>query len=442
VAPVKIMHFADVHFGVETYGKTDPETGLNSRLVDFRRSLEFAIDRALDYGVDLALFAGDAYKSRDPNQTHQREFAACIRRLTEAGVPVVMVTGNHDLPNARAKANAIEIYRTLGVTGVSIISRPEVLRIETKAGPVQVAGMPYLLRSNVLSREQCKNKSIQEVTDLMVRFYTEYINDMLVSQLDPSLPSVLLGHFWIKNATVSSQSGYLNVAEPEVLVSAVANPAFDYVAMGHIHKHQDLNKHASPSVVYCGSIDRIDFSERNEEKGFVLVELAKGATRYEFVPVPARRFVEIEVDAEGPGGRQEDKKTGRQEEPESDLSDKAPPGFPDDPTIRILAAIGKEDVADAVVKVRYHISREKRALVREAEIREALSDAFMIVSVSAEMPRDDGRTRNRLLNESLDPVQALDMFFESREAYSKRKTELMDYARPLIDELLAEEQVS
>lgn len=409
--PVKVMHFADVHFGIETYGRIDPETGLNSRLLDFKRSMDSAIDSALAAGVHLAVFSGDAYKMRDPNQTHQREFAGCIRRLSEAGVPVVMLTGNHDLPNARGRASAVEIYRTLGVENVYVISRPEVLRIETTAGPVQVAGLPYLLRSMVLSRDESRNKGIQETTDLMVQKYCYYI-EYLASELDPALPSVLLGHFWIKNAKVSSQGGYLNVSEPEVLVSTVANPAFDYVAMGHIHKFQDLNKRANPPVVYCGSMDRVDFSERSEDKGFVLVDLVKDATTYDFVSVPARKFVDIDVDADC-----------------------------DEPTEKIIAAIRERDTRDAVVKVVYHISEEKLPLVREQEVREALSDAFMIVSVNRDVARNSRMVRNRLLNESISPVQAVEMYFETKEEYAKRKDELLTYARPLIDELFREEGV-
>lgn len=408
---IRIMHFADVHFGIEGYGKTDPTTGLNTRLTDFRNALNAAIDKALAAGIHAALFAGDAYKSRDPSQTHQREFASCIRRLTDAGVPVVMITGNHDLPNAKGRANAIEIYRTLAIDNVYVITSPEVIKLDTKAGPFQVAGIPYLLRSNVLSREQLRNKTIQETTDLMVEKYADYIG-YLSRQLDSTIPSVLMAHFWIKNAKVSSQGGYLNVAEPEVLVSTVANPAFDYAAMGHIHKFQDLNKRGQPPVVYSGSIERTDFSECNEDKGFVLVELAKGATTYEFVPIPTRRFVDIEVDADV-----------------------------DKPTERIVREIEKAQVENAVVKVKYTISQDRLPLVRDADIRNALSKAHTVVSVAQDVIRTTQSVRNRLLSESLEPIQALEMYIDSSEELRKRKAELIEYARPLMDELLAEEQV-
>ena len=75
---MRILHFAEVHIGVENYGRTDPDTGLSTRLGDFLQTLDELVEYAIDTRVDLALFCGDAYKNRDPNQTHQREFAKRI----------------------------------------------------------------------------------------------------------------------------------------------------------------------------------------------------------------------------------------------------------------------------------------------------------------------------------------------------------------------------
>ena len=54
-----------------------------------------------------------------------------------------------------------------------------------------------------------------------------------------------------------------------LLRSSVALPQFDYVALGHIHKHQVIGQ--NPHVVYSGSIQRIDFGEENDEKGFCVL---------------------------------------------------------------------------------------------------------------------------------------------------------------------------
>ena len=110
---MRILHFADLHLGVETYGKTDPQTGLSTRLLDFLRALDELVDYAVAERVDLVLFCGDAYKSREPSQTHQREFARRIRRLVDAGIPVFLLVGNHDLPAAVSRATSLEIFDTL-----------------------------------------------------------------------------------------------------------------------------------------------------------------------------------------------------------------------------------------------------------------------------------------------------------------------------------------
>ena len=97
---MKILHTADIHLGTELYGHYDPLTGASSRLQDFATALDHAVDYAIAERVDLFLFAGDAYKTRDPSPTQQREFALRLRRLLEASVPVFLLTGNHDMPNA------------------------------------------------------------------------------------------------------------------------------------------------------------------------------------------------------------------------------------------------------------------------------------------------------------------------------------------------------
>ena len=93
---MKILHCADLHLGVETYGRIDPATGLSSRLLDFLSTLDQVVDYALANKVDLVLFCGDAYKSREPSQTQQREFARRINRLATSGIAVFLLVGNHD----------------------------------------------------------------------------------------------------------------------------------------------------------------------------------------------------------------------------------------------------------------------------------------------------------------------------------------------------------
>ena len=412
--PIRLMHFADVHFGVENFGRFDPATGLPSRLVDFRNALNLCIDVALEADVGLAVFAGDAYKTRDPSQTHQREFARCVGRLTDAGIPVVMLAGNHDIPNTKGRANAIEIFGALTGDKLRVFDTPRTEIIQTKTGQsVQIAAMPYLIKSLVLSKEENAGKGVQETTQLVVDRYVNGINT-LAARCDPSLPTVLMGHFSVTNAKLSAgQVGYLT-NEPEVPLSALTQAPFDYVALGHIHRFQDLNRPHQPPVVYCGSVERIDFGERKEDKGFALVELVKGDTLVRHVPVPTRPFVEITVDATDAG---------------------------DAPTEKILAAIGKEDVRNAVVKASYKVLSAQGPLLRESELRDALSPAFMVVALHKEVVRDENAARSKVLTESLDPLAALAAYVRTRDTLRGREDELVAAATPLVHALEADEAV-
>ncbi len=404
--PCRVMHFADTHFGVELYGRLDPTTGLNTRLQDFKKSLMEAIETALDRDIHLAVFAGDAYKTRDPRQTDQREFAACIRHLTERGIPVVMLAGNHDMPSVRGRANAVEIYRTLGVSGVHVVHKPELTVIQTKVGPVRIATMPYLMKGLSVAREEFQGKTLDESRLLMEAKYVDWLGDMAdqIREANDAIPTILVGHFWVNGARLSSwQQGYFNDMEPKVPLAALTDPAFDYVALGHIHKHQDLNPHEQPHVVYCGSPDRIDFGEKDEEKGFVLVNLRKGDSDYEFIPVTGSRpMLDIQVDADC-----------------------------DDPTERIVAEIKRHSLRNAIVKVSYKIGQERQALVRERDLRDALQTAFLTVTISRRVQRDVTE-RSRQFNESRTPREALELYIEQTEKLAVHREKLLQFADPLL----------
>ena len=138
-----------------------------------------------------------------------------------------------------------------------------------------------------------------------------------------------------------------------LLASAVHRPQLDYVALGHIHKHQVLRD--QPKVVYSGSLQRVDFSEEREEKGFCVVDLdpsgrqGQRLTDFQFQKVQARPFVTIDV--------------------------KVPSSEPN-PTDAVLRAIARRDVTDAVVRVRVSLPPEMESRLRESDLREALKPAI------------------------------------------------------------------
>jgi len=406
---IKLLHFADLHLGVENYGRIDPTTGLSTRLMDFLRAYYQVVDYALNSDISLVVFAGDAYKTRDPSPTYEREFASRIRRLSAAGVPTVLVAGNHDTPHAAGRATTVEIFATLEVENVYVARKPEVIPIETRDGPIQVVALPWITRSTLLARDEHKNKSLEEINQLILDKITNVVAgpDGLVSQLDRSVPAILAAHATVQGAVYGSERSVMLGQEVILPPGLVRNPAFDYVALGHIHKHQVLNE--KPPVIYAGSIERLDFGEEQEDKGFVVAEVERGRASWQFVKTDARPFVTIEVEARS-----------------------------DDPTAEVLEAIAQRETDDAVVRIIIHTVAEKEPLINEDEIRRALAGTFHIAAIAKDVER---KVRLRLGSQSVEemtPGQILERYFQVKQTPPERIKSLLEHAEDIFRETEAQ----
>jgi len=409
---MKIIHFADLHLGVENYGRIDPATGLSSRLNDFLLAFDQLVDYALENRVDLVLFCGDAYKTREPTQTQQREFAKRINRLSSNDIPVFLLTGNHDMPNAIGRATATEIFDTLAVKNVYVANRPDVHIIETASGAVQIVSLPWLRRSALLSRDDTRNLNLEQISQKLQETLTNIIDNM-TAKLNPSLPAVLAAHVWVTGARVGSESLMSIGQEHTLLLSNIALPSFDYVALGHIHKHQVLSE--SPPVVYAGSLERVDFGEENDEKGFYVVEIETDTTSgkrevsFDFHPVNIRRFLTVNVTLE-----------------------------PDDinPSATLLNTITaqQEKVKDAIIRLNISVPAQMENQVSDTAIREALKEAHYY-TVAQDVQRE---TRLRMGNrtaEEIAPGDALKAYLESKNIPPDRQKVLLEYGEKLIEDL-------
>lgn len=416
---MRILHFSDLHIGVENYGRIDPATGLSTRLGDFLASLDQVVEYALNEDVDLVLLAGDTYKGRDPSQTHQREFARRLHTLSEAGIPTFLLIGNHDLPNATSRATAVDIFPTLAVPNIYVGDSLQTYTITTKSGPLQIVAVPWPRRGGILSREDSRGLSIDEVREEIETRMTAAIADR-VSKLDPNIPAILTAHATISGATTGTERSMMLGQDHVLLVSAVHQPQLEYVALGHVHKHQVLRQDP-PMVVYSGSLQRVDFSEEADQKGFCVIELDPTApqgqrmTDFQFHRVDARPFVTVNVRIDS-----------------GEL----------DPTDAVIRAIARQEVANAVVRVRITLPSELDSHLRDADIRLALEGAHYIAAISREV---EGTRRTRLgsdVAEGLQPLQAVRLYLESRDMEADRQEKILSYAEILVqaeDDLASEE---
>ncbi len=399
---MKILHTADIHLGTELYGHYDPRTGTSSRLQDFTAALDRAVDYAIDERVDLFLFAGDAYKTRDPNPTQQREFAMRLQRLLAAGIPVFLLTGNHDMPNALGRATSLDIFGTLRLPNLYVAARPDVYRVETPAGPLQVVAVPWLTRSTLMTKDELKNKSVDEMNDELIERLGQFMEGA-VTNLDPALPAVLTLHGSVAGATFGGERTTMLGVDPLVPKSLVSHPAFSYVALGHIHKHQQVV--SEPPVVYSGGLERIDFGEERDAKGFVVVEIepATKKGRWRFVESAARPFKSIHVEAHG-----------------------------DDPTADVLAAVEGRDLQGAIVKLEAHLLDANQSGFSETRVRVALRGVSYL-SIVRVVDRG-ARQRGEGFSTAYSPLQNLGTYLQRQGVPEERAATLMDLACGLVGE--------
>lgn len=383
---MKLLHTADLHIGMTNYSRFDPETGLETRLLDFLNTLDFMVDYAIKEKIDAFIFAGDAYKTRDPSPTQQRGFGGRIKRIAKAGIPVVMVVGNHDTPNAEGKANTLDIYSALEIDNVWVSRKPEFIKIPTKSGELQVITAPWLHKADF--------KTLGE--NLLSKY----------EKIDPSNPAILVGHLEVEGASMGSEKGLAIANDVTIPLSLLTDRRLSYVALGHIHKYQELAK--TPPVIYSGSPERIDFGEAKEEKGFVVVNIPKpGQTNLEFIPTPARKFCAITVDLK----------------------------FDDpNPTETIVAAIAKEQINEAIVRVTINIPAECNKELEMDKIKKSLTSAHFIAGISRNVERKErALIEGQEEIERLTPVQALQKYLESKKYTPEKIKTLEKYAAQILD---------
>lgn len=404
--PLKVLHFADAHIDIANYGRHDPETGLPVRVVDFLDALDQIVARAIDEQVDLVLFAGDAYKDRNPQPTFQREWGRRMIRLSQAGIPTVLLVGNHDVSPASKRASTLQEYSTLEIPHIQVADRLGLLGPDQLGVPAYIATLPWISRSALLTREETYGRSNDDVTMML----EERIADGLaraMAQADPELPLILLAHASVSGmgATYSSERTVNLGYELTLGPALVRDKRWDYVALGHIHKHQSLHGDNHPPVVYPGSIERIDFGEVNETKGFVLAEVSPGSTTWQFVPLKTRRYIDLVVDTPDFGS------------------------FMDDVRRQLPAA---QRVRDAVCRLRFSYPRDWEGLLDEKEIREHFAEAFELRLVKHHTHTNRSRLPVGMGVESMSPEDLLVLHWRDKEMDEEEIAIMRELARDVL----------
>ena len=414
---MKLLHFADAHIDMANYGRHDPETGLPLRVLDFLKSLDTIVDTAISEKVDMVIFAGDAYKDRSPAPTFQREWGRRIMRLSHAKIPTLLLVGNHDISPAAGRAHAVHEFDTLQVPFVRVLQTPEFLTPKDLWDlPVQLIAMPWIARSSIMANLDMSAADTSEVFSNIESRISDLIEGWL-EEADKSLPLILTAHASVEGATFGSERMVMLGSDLVLPTALVKDTRLDYVAMGHIHKPQDVNKGAHPPVIYPGSIERVDFGEAADDRYFIVADVARGETKVEWRKLTgARPFIDRRT-VIGPA-----------------LSRVEGPG--ENVTETLKAALPKvEEMSGAIVRLTVEYPRELDTLIDESALRKYAERTFEFHLVKR--PQMEARIRlpaDQTMS-SLSPLDLLDQYWRAT------KTDDAEALQKLAQDIISEDNL-
>lgn len=402
---IQLIHVSDIHFGSgEGHGRINPETGLNIRFEDFVAALDKVVDYAIANRIDVFLFSGDAYRHASPEPIYQKMFASALKRLSNASIKTILLVGNHDQILKSTSSHSMSVFQSLEVPGIMTIEAPTTCTIDTANGAFQLIGIPHVTRHQLMTLEKYSSLPAANIDRILV----EHIDALLkgyYDELDPTLPTVVTAHMTVDRALAGIEQellvGYTLTFPTDIFI----DKRVDYVALGHVHKYQIIRPD-NPAIVYAGSLERVDFGEQKEDKGFIHVSLERNKTRYEFHSINPRPFVTVEVD----------------------LTHK------EDPTAYLCAAIAKQVSPGCVLRVRYKLKHEQVHLIDDEQVRQAASPALS-VRIQSEVTAGENRARLPQLDEAAatSPLTALDTYLT--EVAPDRKDKLLERAQELMAKL-------
>lgn len=388
---MKIAHIADAHWGLNYPGPTP-----RSRFDDITRTMNWAADRIIAEECDLVLFAGDAFKDArvfiDRASIEIKAFADWLRKITAAGIETIVISGtpSHDaIP-------AYEIIREMRIPRVLIKTTPDILHFKNKTDAVDVACLPGLNRSNIVSNEGYKGMQPHQVHQIMTEKLTQTCRGLLA---ECDYKAILLAHMTYCDADKGFED-LLMQNEPVLTHEAVEG--FDLVTLGHIHRPQQNGK-----VFYCGSPERLTFNDEKINPGFWIHELGQEECKSRFIETPARTFISETWEELFVKGFIKGSKPGC--------------GF-----------------KEAIVKLTCECEEEVAQQLDRKALEKSFYDvgAFYVQEIKVDVKRAE-RARDREVTETLGPVESVGKWGQNQEISKEEIAELQLMTTNLLEEVAA-----
>lgn len=264
---MKLLHTADLHIGkiVSDFSMLEDQKFILSQIVEIARKNQ----------ADGIILAGDIYDRAIPAGEAVAVFNDFLTALSEKGIAVCMISGNHDSPERISYGEKLLARQKIGIGGI-FRGELSVFDLTDRYGTVEIVLFPFIRPS------MAEERTSQAAVEKLLKNYWETERKAKTT----GKRRILATHFFVTDA---GREPELSDSETTIHVGGLDNvdaslfDGFDYVALGHIHKPQQIG---NKPVYYAGSPLKYSFSEINQVKGVLLLTLdEKGLSGVEKIPL-------------------------------------------------------------------------------------------------------------------------------------------------------------
>lgn len=280
---MKILHTADWHIG-----KVLHKYALRDELLLF---FDWLIELIKSEQVDLLLVSGDIFDLANPAVVDRQVYYQLLSRLIKLNVEVIITGGNHDAVGLlNAPQTVLNELKITVIGGAEEDLNNELIEVKNAQGQLEVvvAAVPFLRDKDLRSRDidaQHANRT-EAIREGVKKHYADIAD--ICSEKYPEVPIIAMGHLYAKGVTTSDSERDIHIGNAASIDSSIFSDVYDYVALGHIHRPQIVDK--SDYIRYSGSPIALSFSEKTDKKSLVIIEVSKGKiTPPQIIEIPKFR---------------------------------------------------------------------------------------------------------------------------------------------------------
>jgi exonuclease SbcD len=281
---IRILHTADWHIGKQLHK------------IDFTEDMNLFFDWLItcieENKINVLLMSGDLFDQANPSQQAMKQYYYFLKQLLPLKCKIILTGGNHDSPHViNAPKELLEILDIKVVGGVPDTISELFLEIEVENQKVVVAAVPFLRDKDI--RSVAPGESYDDKIELIrdgIATYFKGVNDYYIAN-HKDVPFIVMAHLFAQGATISESEREIQIGNQAGVESSIFGEEPHYVALGHIHRPQIVGK---PHIRYSGSPIALSFSEKEDRKEVVILEMEGKEFTITSHPIPKfRKLISI-----------------------------------------------------------------------------------------------------------------------------------------------------